>query len=107
HRKLVGGVAKALRSVFGEERVFYDRYHEVELSQYKLDVILQKFYRHEADLIVVFLCGDYSQSEWCGLEWDAIRDLMKSNVRNGEDVMLLRLDDQPVDGMLSIHGFID
>jgi hypothetical protein len=43
--------------------------------------------------------------EWCGLEWRAIRDLIKQ--RCDATVMLLRLDQTQVPGLFGIDGYID
>ena len=56
-------------------------------------------------MIVVFLGGDYNESEWCGLEWRAIRDIIKT--WEHERVMLIRFDDEPIDGLFGIDGYID
>lgn len=69
--------------------------------------MLQRFYAEDSDLVVVFICGEYAEKEWCGLEWRAVRDLMKSKSRRDEDVMFLRFDDKPLEGLLSIDGYID
>jgi TIR domain len=106
-RPFVGKVAVALRAAFGEPRVFYDRFHQEELSRPNLDLVLQRIYAEDADLVVVFVCGEYQEKEWCGLEWRAIRELMKSHSRLKEDVMFLRLDDKPLEGLLSIDGYLD
>jgi hypothetical protein len=54
---------------------------------------------------VVFLCAEYAQKEWCGLEWRAIRDIIKT--KRDDQVMFVRFDDCPVDGFLSIDGYVD
>ena len=85
--------------------VFYDRFFEAELAQPNLDVILQRVYHDNAELIVVFICAGYDQKEWCGLEWRAMRDLIKK--KRGADIMLLRFDDTEIDGLYTIDGYID
>lgn len=107
HRELVKKVANNLRDIFGESRIFYDEFHQVELARPNLDLLLQRTYGDDADLVVVFVCGKYSEKEWCGLEWRAIRNLMKSKSRKDEDVMFLRLDSEQLEGLLSIDGYID
>jgi hypothetical protein len=57
------------------------------------------------DLIVVFLCEDYLAKEWSGLEWRAIRDIIKHS--RDATVMLLRLDQAQVPGLFGIDGYID
>jgi hypothetical protein len=106
HRQVVDKVAKALREVF-REHLFYDLDHEAELAGPNLDLKLQRIYREDSDLVVVFVCGKYNEKEWCGIEWRAVRDLMKAKKRPDEDVMFLKLDDGDVEGLLSIDGYID
>ncbi|MFA9479721.1 TIR domain-containing protein [Phycisphaerales bacterium AB-hyl4] len=107
HRKIVQEIADALRPVFGEQRIFYDYYHQAELSRPNLDLQLQEIYSKESDLVVVFVCGEYKEKEWTGLEWRAIRELMKSNARTDDDIMFVRLDNQDIPGLLSIDGYMD
>ena len=104
-RGLVEPVAKILGRELGRERVFYDRFHEAELARPNLDVYLQSLYHDESEVIVIFLGSDYAKKEWCGMEWRAVRDLIKS--RRDADVMLLRTDSSPVPGIFSIDGYID
>ena len=106
-RPLVRDIAHALRNALGESRIFYDEFHKTELSRPNMDLVLQRFYAQESDLVAVFVCGEYSEKEWCGLEWSAIRDLMKNHARSDEDVMFLRLDRKDLPGLLSIHGYLD
>ncbi len=107
HREMISKVAESLKNVLREERVFYDKFHEVELAAPNLDLKLHRFYRDESDLIVVFICGKYDEKEWCGIEWRAVRELIKTKKRLDEDVMFLRLDDAAIEGMLTIDGYID
>ncbi len=51
------------------------------------------------------LCAAYAKKQWCGLEWRAIRDIIKS--KEDDRVMLVRFDDVPVEGVLSIDGYVD
>ena len=56
-------------------------------------------------MIVIFLCESYSEKQWCGLEWRAIRDLIK--LKKDEQLMFVRFDDSPVEGVFSVDGYID
>src|SRR5207247_1145557 len=85
------------------DQVLYDKFHEAEFAQPNLDTHLQHLYHDESDLIVVFLCTEYSEKEWCGLEWRAIRDLIKK--RQSSRIMLLRFDNAPVEGIFSTDGY--
>ncbi|MDQ2844052.1 MAG: TIR domain-containing protein [Acidobacteriota bacterium] len=98
-------VAEALAVIVGQDRVLYDQWHRAEFARPNLDVYLPKLYHEQSCLLVFFLCGQYVQKEWCGLEWRAGRDLHKK----GEDerLMFLRLDDADVPGLYSIDGYLD
>jgi len=103
-RDFVEGVAGTLSERIGKERVFYDKYHEAELARPNLDTHLQRLYHQVADLIVVFLCSDYEQKEWCGLEWRAIRALIKN--KQDHAIMLIRFDETEISGLYPIDGYV-
>jgi len=105
HRPLVCAIADHLKNELGNDSVFYDNDYVAELARPNLDVLLQRIYHENADLVVVFLCGDHNAKEWCGLEWRAIRDILKQ--RRDATVMLLRLDQAQVPGLFGIDGYID
>jgi len=98
-------VAAVLIRELGKEKVLYDRNFEAEFARLDLDVYLQKLYHDESELNAVFLCKDYEKKEWCGLEWRAIRDLIKR--RNHKGIVLLRFDDTAIPGVFSTDGYID
>lgn len=104
-RNRVETVASALANRFGEDKVFYDRFHEPDLARPNLDSHLQEIYHKESDFIVVWLCAQYEKKDWCGLEWRALRDLIKR--RRTDDIMFVRLDDAEITGVFSIDGYID
>ena len=104
-RAFVSNVAKHLRKNLGPDELFYDFDYQSQLARPNLDLLLQKIYRESTDLIVVFLSSEYEQKEWCGLEWRAVRDIIKSKESN--KVMLIRFDDSKIDGLFSIDGSID
>jgi hypothetical protein len=104
-RGLVQKVAEGVAAQIGRDQLFYDRYYEAELARPDLDVYLQNIYAENSDLLVIFLCADYEDKEWCGVEWRVVRALIKA--RRTEDIMLLRTDDAAVTGLLPIHGYAD
>jgi hypothetical protein len=65
--------------------------------------MLTDIYNKESELVVVFLSAGYEKADWCGLEWRAIRDLIKT--RADHAVMPIRLDTTPIPGLLSIDGY--
>ncbi len=102
-KELAGYLADRLRG----ERIFFDEYYEAELARPDLDSYLQEIYREECELLVVFLCEEYKENEWCGLEWRAIRDLIKC--RRNDSIMLIRLDGvdiADIEGLHSIDGCV-
>jgi len=104
-RPYVEQVADSLRMQLGDDAVFYDNYFQPELARPNLDLLLQRIYREKSDLVVVFLCADYTQKQWCGLEWRAVRDLIKE--KGGDRIMVLRFDNEVVPGLFGIDGYLD
>ena len=104
HRDFIEGVAENLSRILGQDRVFYDRYYEAELARPNLDTYLLKIYREDSSLIAIFLSSNYAQSNWCGLEWRAMRDIV-SNKENIE-IILFTFDEIKPEGMLSIDGCV-
>lgn len=105
HRTYVASTVDKLREHLGPDAVFYDFDYQAQLARPNLDVLLQDIYCNRSSLVVVFLCDAYAEKQWCGLEWRAIRDMIKS--RKDDQIMFVRFDDAAVDGVLSIDGYID
>jgi hypothetical protein len=104
-REYVSHVAEILREKLGQDHLFYDFDYQSQLARPNVDTLLQNIYRNNSKLIVVFLSAEYAQKEWCGLEWRAIRDIIKS--KQDEQIMFIRFDDTHIDGTFSIDGYID
>lgn len=104
-RSYVTQVAQSLRSQLGKDSLFYDLDYQSQLARPDLDTLLQKIYRNNSELIVVFLCSEYADKEWSGLEWRAIRDIIK--LKENDRIMFVRFDDANVEGVFSIDGYID
>lgn len=105
YRKKIATIAEHLSKALGQERVFYDKYYEAELARPDLDTYIQSIYHDQSELVVVFLCAEYEKKEWCGLEWRAVRDLLKK--KETSVIMPMRFDDTQIPGLLSIDGYID
>ena len=105
HRKLVIDTVNCLASELGKRNIFYDDWYTAQLARINLDTKLQKIYHDQSDLIVVFICGKFQEKDWCGLEFRAIRDLIKQ--KKDEKIMLVRIDDGNVEGIFGIDGYID
>lgn len=104
-RAYVRAVAKALRKKLQPGTVFYDKDFASQLAIPNLDTMLQRIYLNNSDLVVVFLCSDYDVKEWCGIEWRAIREIIKH--RGDHRVMPMRFDQSSIPGFFSIDGYVD
>jgi hypothetical protein len=104
-RDYVKEVAKELKKRLPKASVFYDGDFTAQLARPNLDTLLQKIYGNNSDLVVVFLCSEYEKKQWCGLEWRAIREIIKG--KGDHSLMLLRFDDAVVPGSFSLDGYID
>src|SRR4051812_41385165 len=99
HREFVKDVANHLAARLGRDRVLYDDYYVAEFARVGLDTYLQQLYHDELDLIAVFVSANYPRKDWCGLEWRAIRDVIKR--MRPEAVMPLRFDMTEIPGLFS------
>ena len=104
-RNLVSKIALELESLVGRNGYFYDKNYSSQLAQPSLDILLQDIYRNRSKLIVVFLGGGYEKSDWCGIEFRVIREIIME--RDHKRIMLIRTDDDPVGGILKTDGYID
>ncbi len=57
-----------------------------------------------SDLDAVFLCDEYVEKEWCGLDWRAIRDLIK---QRKDDRIILRFDKSSIPGGFGVDAYED
>jgi len=92
----VAQVAALLGRALPRPQSLYDKYYDTEFARRGLGFYLPELYRDQSDLVVVVVCRSYQQKEWCGLEWDAIFDLLK---RRNSEVMLCRFDHAAVQGV--------
>lgn len=104
-RPFVEKVLAELIKKTSPNNIFYDNHFKAFLARPNLDVYLSKIYRQNAQLIVVFLSGDYQHKKWPGLEFRTIREIIFEKAYY--KVMYIRLDDAPVDGVLQTDGYID
>jgi hypothetical protein len=104
-RPYVSLVVEELRPKLQADSIFYDYDYQAQLARPNLDALLQDIYRKRSDLVVVYLSAEYAAKQWCGLEWRVVRDMIRAKL--DEQVMFVRFDDTPVEGLLSIDGYID
>jgi hypothetical protein len=103
-RAIVEEVATELLAILGKYSVFYDNHFQAQLARPNLDTLLQDIYRNRSKLVVVFLSSHLQAKEWCGIEFRAVRDMIKTREDN---VMFIRTDDGFVEGTFSTDGYID
>jgi hypothetical protein len=104
-REYVSNVVDILKNELGENKVFYDFDYQSQIARPNADILLQNIYHKQSDLIVVFLCKEYAEKEWCGLEWRSVKDLIKS--KKDEKIMFIKFDQAEINGLFSIDGYID
>ncbi len=104
-RDFVAEVAARLARQLGEETILYDKFHTAEFSRSDLAFYLPDLYHQQTDLVVAVFCADYENKEWCGLEWNAIFDMLKK--RRVEEVMLTRFGHVEGKGLYSGAGYSD
>lgn len=104
-RNYVESVAGELEMLIGPDSYFYDDNYKAQLARPSLDTLLQDIYRNRSRLIVVFLCEKYQEKEWCGIEFRAIREIIKE--REHQRLMFIKMDEGRVDGVFSTDGYID
>lgn len=104
-REYISNVADELKRRLPRGSVFYDQDFTAQLARPNLDTLLQKIYLNNSDLVVVFLSAEYEKKEWCGLEWRAIREIIKN--RSDNSIMFMRFDSTQIEGSFSIDGYVD
>ncbi len=104
-RKLVETIAAELEGLLGPDSYFYDNNYISQLARPSLDGLLQEIYRKRAKLVVVFLSSNYQSKEWCGVEFRAIREIIKK--RDNKRVMFVRVDDGEIEGVFETDGYVD
>lgn len=104
-RGFVAEVAEEVKRRLGSGTVFYDKDFTAQLARPNLDTLLQKVYLNNSDLVVVFLSSDYERKQWCGIEWRAIRNIIKN--KSDHALMFMRFDDTVIAGSFAIDGYVD
>lgn len=104
-RSYVKETVLELEKLINTNQIFYDDNYKSQLARPSIDILLQDLYRNRSKLVVVFLCEKYQEKEWCGVEFRAIKEMIKEKQDN--KIMFIRLDNGRVDGIFSTDGYID
>ena len=105
YRAYVERVAVSLAEALGPNACFYDRNYRAQLAVPDADVLLQEIYGERSDLVVAFVCREYDEKKWCGVEWRKIRERLSEG--GAREIMYVRLDVGDVAGMTTLDGFVD
>jgi len=97
-------VAELEKSV-GPNSYFYDNNYKAQLARPALDLLLQNIYKDRSKLIVVFLCEKYQEKNWCGIEFNAIRQIIFA--KQHDKIMYIKMDNGLVEGVFQTDGYID
>ena len=104
HRDYVERVAMGLAEALGPNACFYDKSYRAQLAVPDADVLLQEIYGERSDLVVAFVCREYDEKKWCGVEWRKIRERLSEG--GAGEIMYVRLDVGDVAGMTTLDGFV-
>lgn len=104
HRAFVKAVAGQLNQCLNGEEIFYDENYAHELARPDMDTYLQELYLEKSELVVVFLCAEFADKQWCGIEWRAVRELIKK--KRSDTIMPVRFDATHIPGLFSIDGYV-
>jgi hypothetical protein len=104
-RDYVQEVANELKKQLAPALVFYYEDFTAQLARPNLDTLLQRIYLNNSELVVVFFSSEYEKRQWCGLEWRAIREIIKN--KSDASLMFMRFDETEIRGLYSIDGYVD
>ena len=101
-REQVLPVVQEVEDILGRSTVFYDTWYEHWIAGPDADLLLQRIYGQDSELVVVILSGCYSGKPWTQTEHRAIRArLMEAQTADARRRILpLRAGDGEVEGIL-------
>jgi TIR domain len=83
-RQLVLPVAQKVKSHLESSPVFLDHWYEHLIPGQDADLLLQKIYKEQAELVVVCLSGAYMEKVWPKTEYRAVRERLMRAVTDEE-----------------------
>lgn len=95
-------VAEAVESRLGRGLVFLDDWFQAYVAGIDADILLQRIYLHQSDLVVVCVSGSYDDRPWTLVEHRAVRSLgwgAKAGSRQALRLLPLRFGDGDVEGI--------
>jgi hypothetical protein len=104
-RDYVVNIVNKLKLRLLPNSIFYDKDFQAQLARPNIDTVLQRIYRSNSELVVIFVSEDYEKKEWCGLEWRAIREIIME--KRDHALMVMRFDNTRIEGISKCDGYID
>jgi tetratricopeptide (TPR) repeat protein len=104
-RSYVNELVTKLKCLLPTDSVFYDKDFQSQLARPNLDTLLQRIYRDNSELVVIFISEEYEKKEWCGLEWRAIREIIME--KRDYSLMVMKFDNTHIEGISKGDGYID
>ncbi|SEL93338.1 TIR domain-containing protein [Colwellia chukchiensis] len=104
-RQVISNVFELLEKKLGKGTVFYDFKYSSQLARPDLANLLKSVYEFNSELIVVFLCKEYTEKMWCGIEWEFVQELISG--KEASKVMYIKLDDFELSHIRPTDGYID
>lgn len=95
-------IAQEVEAILGRSTVFYDAWYEHWIAGLDADLLLQKLYGEDAELVVMCLSGQYGDKPWTRTEHRAGRAWLMQ-ARTAEDrhrIFPVRVGDGEVEGVL-------
>jgi hypothetical protein len=101
-RQLVLPIAQEVEAILGRSAVFYDDWYEYWLAGPDADLILQKLYGEQADLVIVCVSGAYGDKAWTLAEHRAVRarQMQARTAADRHGIFPIRVGDGEVEGLL-------
>ena len=97
-RQLVLPIAQEVEAILGRSTVFYDGWYEHWIAGLDADLLLQRLYREQAEIVVVCVSSAYGNKQWTRTEHRAIRARLSEADR--DQVFPVRVGDGDVEGVL-------
>jgi hypothetical protein len=108
-RQLVLPVAQEVEAILGRSTVFYDDWYEYWITGSDADLLLQRLYSEDTELIVVCVSGAYGGKPWTRMEHRAVRAryMQAVTVVDRHRIFPIRVGDGEVEGVLLNEIILD
>jgi hypothetical protein len=98
-RQLVLAIAQEVEAILGYATVFYDEWYEHWIAGSDADLLVQKIYGEQAELVVLCVSESYGEKPWTRTEHRAIRARFMQTADRAQ-ILPIRVGDGEVEGIL-------